>query len=88
MIVFYLVLAEASDPQRLRRIHRAFVLGCLLVVARGVGRLTFRHFYQHSWFDVFHLMEHGDLMFVTFASFYCLARLAFPRKGNGAGRGP
>jgi len=82
MVIYYLVLAESSDPQRFQRIHRAFLLGSLLIVARGFYRLVFRNFFQMSWFDVFHLLGHSDLLFVTFLSYYCLARVVFPAPGR------
>jgi len=82
MVVYYLALAESSDWQRLRRLHGAFLLGSLLVVARGFYRLAFGRLFQMSWFDVFHVLGHSDLMFVTFLSYYCLARMVFPTPGR------
>jgi len=39
-------------------------------------------FFQMTWFDVFHVLGHSDLLFVTFLSYYCLARVAFPSPGR------
>jgi O-antigen ligase len=82
MVVYYLVLAESSDPRRLQRFHRAFLLGSLAIMARGFHRLIFGRFFQMSWFDVFHLLGHSDLLFVTFLSYYCLTRVVFPAPGR------
>jgi O-antigen ligase len=82
MIIYYVVLAESSDPRRLRRIHRAFLLGSLLIVARGLYRLASGRFFQMSWFDVFHVLGHNDLLFVLFVSYYSLMRVVFPAAGR------
>lgn len=81
MIVYFLVLAEAGDPKRLRFLHRAILLGSMLIVVRGLYRLFGGGFFQLSWFDVYHALGHDDLIFVTFLSYYCLARLVFPTGG-------
>lgn len=82
MIVFFLVLAESSDPKRLRVLHRAFLVGAIAIVARGLYRLFLGRFFQLSWFDVFHVLGHSDIVFVTFLSYYCLARLIYPAAGG------
>jgi len=82
MIVYFLVLAEGSDERRLGVLHGAFVLGAVAIVLRGLYRLVGGRFFQMSWFDVFHVLGHSDLVFVIFAAYYCLARLIFPAEGR------
>jgi O-antigen ligase len=82
MIAFFLVLIEASDPAGLRWVHRAFLIGAVLIAVRGVYRLTLGQLYQMSWFDVFHVLSHSDLVFIIFLAYYCFARLAYPAPGR------
>jgi len=78
MIIYYLVLTEGADAKGRRWVHGAFVLGALLIAARGVHRLTLGRLFQMNWFDVFHVLSHGDLIFVIFLSYYCLVRVIYP----------
>lgn len=82
MIAYVLVLCEGSDPRRLRLLHRFFLLGSMAIVGRGLYRLAMGRLFQMSWFDVYHILGHGDLIFVTFLSYYCLARLVFREPGR------
>jgi hypothetical protein len=78
MIIYYLVLIEAGSPQGLRWVHRTFLVAALAITARGAYRLLLGRLFQMNWFDVFHAISHGDMVFVTFLSYYCLARTVYP----------